>query len=240
MKDTQSQFKKNTRRKTMNFQDLFRSSFLENITSFSTLDALIAMVLALGIGIFIFIVYRKTFSGVMYSTSFGISLVAMTLITTLIILAVTSNIILSLGMVGALSIVRFRTAIKDPLDIVFLFWSLAAGIILGAGLLPLAVFGSIFIGIVLVLFANRKTTDTPYMLIIRCSDDQAEKTARQYIANKVKKGLVKSKTVTVGSGVELAMEVRLIDGATDFVNEMAKHPGIKDAVLVSYNGEYME
>ncbi|HNR64224.1 MAG TPA: DUF4956 domain-containing protein [Thermotogota bacterium] len=224
----------------MNFQDLFRSSFLENITSFSTLDALIAMVLALGIGIFIFIVYRKTFSGVMYSTSFGISLVAMTLITTLIILAVTSNIILSLGMVGALSIVRFRTAIKDPLDIVFLFWSLAAGIILGAGLLPLAVFGSIFIGIVLVLFANRKTTDTPYMLIIRCSDDQAEKTARQYIANKVKKGLVKSKTVTVGSGVELAMEVRLIDGATDFVNEMAKHPGIKDAVLVSYNGEYME
>ncbi|HOZ12717.1 MAG TPA: DUF4956 domain-containing protein [Thermotogota bacterium] len=224
----------------MNFQDFFRSSFLENITSFSTLDALIAMVLALGIGIFIFIVYRKTFSGVMYSTSFGISLVAMTLITTLIILAVTSNIILSLGMVGALSIVRFRTAIKDPLDIVFLFWSLAAGIILGAGLLPLAVFGSIFIGIVLVLFANRKTTDTPYMLIIRCSDDQAEKTARQYIANKVKKGLVKSKTVTVGSGVELAMEVRLIDGATDFVNEMAKHPGIKDAVLVSYNGEYME
>ncbi|HPB87558.1 MAG TPA: DUF4956 domain-containing protein [Thermotogota bacterium] len=224
----------------MNFRDFFRSSFLENITSFSTLDALIAMVLALGIGIFIFIVYRKTFSGVMYSTSFGISLVAMTLITTLIILAVTSNIILSLGMVGALSIVRFRTAIKDPLDIVFLFWSLAAGIILGAGLLPLAVFGSIFIGIVLVLFANRKTTDTPYMLIIRCSDDQAEKTARQYIANKVKKGLVKSKTVTVGSGVELAMEVRLIDGATDFVNEMAKHPGIKDAVLVSYNGEYME
>jgi len=224
----------------MNFRDFFRSSFLENITSFSTLDALIAMVLALGIGIFIFIVYRKTFSGVMYSTSFGISLVAMTLITTLIILAVTSNIILSLGMVGALSIVRFRTAIKDPLDIVFLFWSLAAGIILGAGLLPLAVFGSIFIGIVLVLFANRKTTDTPYMLIIRCSDDQAEKTARQYIANKVKKGLVKSKTVTVGSGVELAMEVRLIDGATDFVNEMTKHPGIKDAVLVSYNGEYME
>lgn len=224
----------------MNFQDFFRSSFLENITSFSTLDALIAMVLALGIGIFIFIVYRKTFSGVMYSTSFGISLVAMTLITTLIILAVTSNIILSLGMVGALSIVRFRTAIKDPLDIVFLFWSLAAGIILGAGLLPLAVFGSIFIGIVLVLFANRKTTDTPYMLIIRCSDDQAEKTARQYIANKVKKGLVKSKTVTVGSGVELAMEVRLIDGATDFVNEMTKQPGIKDAVLVSYNGEYME
>ncbi|MBP6961411.1 MAG: DUF4956 domain-containing protein [Thermotogae bacterium] len=224
----------------MNFRDFFRSSFLENITSFSTLDALIAMVLALGIGIFIFIVYRKTFSGVMYSTSFGISLVAMTLITTLIILAVTSNIILSLGMVGALSIVRFRTAIKDPLDIVFLFWSLAAGIILGAGLLPLAVFGSIFIGIVLVLFANRKTTDTPYMLIIRCSDDQAEKTARQYIANKVKKGLVKSKTVTVGSGVELAMEVRLIDGATDFVNEMTKQPGIKDAVLVSYNGEYME
>ncbi|HBR02741.1 MAG TPA: DUF4956 domain-containing protein, partial [Ruminiclostridium sp.] len=150
----------------MNFNDLFKSSFLENITSFSALDMAIAMGLAFVVGLFIFFVYKKTYTGVMYSAGFGISLVAMTLITTLIILAVTSNIILSLGMVGALSIVRFRTAIKEPLDIAFLFWSIASGIVLGAGLLPLAILGSVFIGVILVLFVNKKNVDSPYILVI--------------------------------------------------------------------------
>ena len=103
------------------FQDIFKSSFLENVNSVSLLDMLLALALAFGLGMFIFLVYKKTFSGVMYSSSFGVTLVALTMITTLVILAVTSNIVLSLGMVGALSIVRFRTAIKDPLDIAFLF-----------------------------------------------------------------------------------------------------------------------
>lgn len=104
----------------MTFQDIFKSSFLENMTSVSFLD--MALVLAFGIGLFIFLIYKRTFSGVMYSGSFGVTLVALTMITTLVILAVTSNVVLSLGMVGALSIVRFRTAIKEPLDIAFLFW----------------------------------------------------------------------------------------------------------------------
>ena len=103
----------------MTFQDIFKSSFLENVTSFSALDMVIALALAFVLGLFIFLVYKKTFNGVMYSAGFGVSLLGMTLITTLIILAVTSNIVLSLGMVGALSIVRFRTAIKEPMDIVF-------------------------------------------------------------------------------------------------------------------------
>lgn len=105
----------------MNFNDIFKSSFLENVTSVSILDMVVALALAFCIGLFIFMVYKKTYTGVMYSAGFGVTLVAMTMITTLVILAVTSNVVLSLGMVGALSIVRFRTAIKEPLDIAFLY-----------------------------------------------------------------------------------------------------------------------
>ena len=140
----------------MTFNDIFKSSFLSNVAAVSLLDMALAIVLSFCIGLFIFFIYKKTFSGVMYSSSFGVTLVAMTMISTVVILAVTSNVVLSLGMVGALSIVRFRTAIKEPLDIAFLFWSIAAGIILAAGLIPLAVIGSVFIGVILLVFANRK------------------------------------------------------------------------------------
>ena len=116
----------------MTFSDIFKSSFLENVTAVSPLDMVLTIVLAFGIGVFIFYVYKKTYNGVMYSSSFGVTLIALTMITSQVILAVTSNVVLSLGMVGALSIVRFRTAIKEPLDIAYLFWSIAAGIILAA------------------------------------------------------------------------------------------------------------
>lgn len=112
----------------MTFQDIFKSSFLENVSSVSLLDMGLSLVLAFGLGLFIFLIYKKTFAGVMYSSSFGVTLVALAMITTLVILAVTSNVVLSLGMVGALSIVRFRAAIKEPLDIAFLFWAIAVGI----------------------------------------------------------------------------------------------------------------
>ena len=140
----------------MSFSDIFKSSFLENVTSVSLLDMALALTLAFGVGLFIFFIYKKTYAGVMYSSSFGVTLIALTMITTLVILAVTSNVVLSLGMVGALSIVRFRTAIKEPMDIAFLFWSIAVGIVLAAGMIPLAVFGSVMIGIILLVFANRK------------------------------------------------------------------------------------
>lgn len=145
----------------MTFSDIFKSSFLENVTSVSPIDMVLALALAFGLGLFIFFIYKKTFSGVMYSGNFGVTLIALTMITTLVILAVTSNVVLSLGMVGALSIVRFRTAIKEPLDIAFLFWAIAAGIVLAAGLIPLAVFGSVVIGITLLLFANRRSSAPP-------------------------------------------------------------------------------
>ena len=139
----------------MTFNDIFKSSFIENIASVSLLDMAIALILSFGLGLFIFFVYKKTYQGVMYSSSFGTTLLALTMITTIVILAVTSNVVLSLGMVGALSIVRFRTAIKEPLDIAFLFWSIADGIVLAAGMIPLAVIGSIIIGLILMIFVNK-------------------------------------------------------------------------------------
>lgn len=222
----------------MSFSDVFKSSFLENVNSFSVLDVALAMGLAFVLGLFIFIIYKKTYSGVMYSDSFGVSLIAMSMITSLVIVAVTSNVVLSLGMVGALSIVRFRTAIKEPMDIAFLFWAIAVGIVLGAGLIPLAVIGSVFVGIIIVVFSTRKTADTPYILVVNCADKGAEDFAVNVIGEQAKKSVLKSKNVS-RNGIELTYEVRLKDENADVVNSLLEHTGISNSVLVSYNGEYM-
>lgn len=222
----------------MTFKDIFKSSFLENVTSVSLLDMMIALVLAFCLGLFIFYVYKKTFSGVMYSSSFGVTLIALTMITTIVILAVTSNVVLSLGMVGALSIVRFRTAIKEPLDIAFLFWSIAVGIILAAGMIPLAVIGSVVLGIVLIIFVNKKTYVNPYIVVIRCADHNSELQAKAFLDQQVEKCVVKSKTAQKGM-IELNMEIRMKDDNTDFINVLSDMQGIQSAVLVSYNGDYM-
>ena len=222
----------------MTFNDIFKSSFLESITEFSAADTLIAMVAALVIGMFIFVVYKKTFNSVMYSTGFAMTLVGKTMVTTLVILAVTSNVVLSLGMVGALSIVRFRAAIKEPMEIVYLFWAVAAGIVIGAGMLPLAVIGSAIIGVILILFANKKIHDNPYLLILNCQDENAENTALSLMKEAVKKHAVKSKTVNA-QGIEFTAEIRMKDGETAFVNRLNEIAGVENATLVSYNGEYM-
>lgn len=222
----------------MTFNDIFKSSFLESITEFSAADTLIAMVAALVIGMFIFVVYKKTFNSVMYSTGFAMTLVGMTMVTTLVILAVTTNVVLSLGMVGALSIVRFRAAIKEPMEIVYLFWAVAAGIVIGAGMLPLAVIGSAIIGVILILFANKKIHDNPYLLILNCQDENAENTALSLMKEAVKKHAVKSKTVNA-QGIEFTAEIRMKDGETAFVNRLNEIAGVENATLVSYNGEYM-
>lgn len=221
----------------MTFNDIFKSSFLEKAAEFSVLDVAIAMLLSFAIGLFIFYVYKTTFAGVMYSASFGVSIMAMTLITTLIILAVTSNIVLSLGMVGALSIVRFRTAVKEPLDIAFLFWAISAGIVVGAGLIPLAVIGSVFIGIILLVFVNKKSNDTPYIVVLNLDNDKVETDCMAIIKEKTKKSLIKAKTVS-RSGIELTVEVRLLDMSAKLLNELLTINGVNNACLVSYNGEY--
>ena len=220
------------------FKDIFKSGFLENVSSVSVFDMALALVLAFGLGLFIFLVYKKTYQGVMYSSSFGVTLLALTMITTLVILAVTSNVVLSLGMVGALSIVRFRTAIKEPLDIAFLFWSIAAGIVLAAGMIPLAVIGSVVIGVILLVFVNRKSHSNPYIVVLQCDGHQSEDAAKAYLEQRTLRCAVKSKTARKGF-VELNLEIRLKDDNTDFVNELSEMPGISSAVLVSFNGEYM-
>lgn len=222
----------------MNFSDIFKSSFLESVTEFSVVDTLIGMISALIIGLFIFIVYKKTFSGIMYSTGFATSLVGLSLVTTLVIMAVTSNVVLSLGMVGALSIVRFRAAIKEPIEIVYLFWSLATGIVIGAGMIPLAVIGSAIIGIILVIFVNQKFSNTPYILIINCANEKAEESALNIIEKSVDKYIIKSKTLNE-AGIELTAEIRVKDTATSFVNRVNEIDGISGATLVTFNGEYM-
>lgn len=222
----------------MTFQDIFKSSFLENVTSISFFDMSLALILAFGLGMFIFLVYKKTFSGVMYSSSFGVTLVALTMITTLVILAVTSNVVLSLGMVGALSIVRFRTAIKEPLDIAFLFWSIAVGIVLAAGLIPLAVIGSVAIGVFLLIFVNRKPHVNPYIIVIHCTGQESEQQATEYVKQQVNRFVVKSKTIQKGA-IEINAEIRMKDDHTDFINVLSDMEGVDSAVLVSYNGNYM-
>lgn len=222
----------------MSFSDVFKSSFLANINSFSTLDVLLALGLSFVLGLFIFLIYKKTYQGVMYSDSFGVSLIAMSMITSLVIIAVTSNVVLSLGMVGALSIVRFRTAVKEPMDIAFLFWAIAVGIVLGAGLLPLAVIGSVIIGVVIVVFSTRKIGDIPYILVVSCDGASAEEESDRLIREEAKKSVLKSKAVNK-LGTELTYEVRIKEESTEFVNKISSAEGVSNVVLVSYNGEYM-
>ena len=222
----------------MSFQDIFKSSFLENVTEFSLLDTCIGLAVALLVGLFIFMIYKKTLTGVLYSDGFAVTLVGLSLVTTLVIMAVTSNVVLSLGMVGALSIVRFRTAIKEPVEIVFLFWSLAVGIVIGAGMIPLAIIGSAIIGVILLLFANRKIRKQPYILVVSCKDEAAEQRITEILAKAVEYYTVKSKTVNA-AGIEFTAELRTKDAETAFVNRITELEGVGNATLVSYNGEYM-
>ena len=195
--------------------------------------------IALAIGLFICEVYKKTYRGVMYSKSFGITLLALAMLTTMAIMTVTSNVVLSLGMVGALSIVRFRTAIKEPMDIAFLFWSIVVGIMLGVGMIPLAVFSSVIMGIVMLYMANGKgPVEDAYILVLQCADDVAEKKASEILEQSVKQFSLKSKTVSA-VGIEWTVEVRIQEGTTQFINQLYAIEGVHSATLVSYNGEYM-
>ena len=222
----------------MSFNDIFKSSFLENVTAVSITDMALALVLSFCLGLFIFFVYKKTYAGVMFSLAFGGSLSAMTMITTMVILAVTSNVVLSLGMVGALSIVRFRTAIKEPMDIAFLFWAIAGGIVLAAGMIPLAIIGSVIIGVIMIVFCNRKSAQKPFIAVVSCDNGETEKKVADYLKQNADKISVKSKSAQKGS-IELTYEVSLKNNDTDFITKLSEMDGVNSAVLVSYNGDYM-
>jgi len=204
---------------------------------FDMLEIVNIIFIALLISLFIFWIYTKTYKGVMYSSSFAVTLILMSLITTLIIYSVAINFLLSLGMVGALSIVRFRTVIKEPLDLAYLFWAICVGILTGATFFTIAVIGSVTIGIVLFVFARQSPKDLPYITIISCENELAELKVTELIESQTKKSIIKAKTVTK-SNLELTFEVRLKTESTRFVNALLALKGVSNATLVSYNGDY--
>ncbi len=223
----------------MTFDAIFKSNFLERVNSVSFFDMFLAIGLSFVLGFFIMAVYKKTFRGVMYSHSFSVSLLAMCTITTLIILAVTSNVILSLGMVGALSIVRFRSAVKDPLDIAFLFWAISGGIILGAGLIPLAIVGSLVVGIMFLVLMNQKIKDTPYILVVKALGKNHEKHIMDEVEKVSKSHSLKTKTVSTYGETEITIELRLKEKNYSFIDRLHALSFVESATLVSYNGDYM-
>jgi len=222
----------------MSFNDIIKKSVitLENFQAISYFDLVIGLVIAFIIGMFIYWVYRKSFRGVVYSYNYNVSFVLMTMITSLIIMTISTNIVLSLGMVGALSIVRFRTAVKDPLDIVYMFWAIASGIAIGATLYPLAILGSVAIGIVIMWLSKRKIREEAYLLIIRHSD---EATGTLRIEIRKLSGKLKSKTVRKGY-TEVTYEIKLKDDNTSFLQVIAEIEGVSDASLVNYTGDYAQ
>ena len=212
-------------------------NLLDQGKSLSVEEICVYIAMAAVLGLVIYLSYWITHAGTIYSRKFNVSLIMLTVLTCTVMLVIGNNVALSLGMVGALSIVRFRAAIKDPLDIVYLFWALACGIVTGAGQFLMAIIGSIVVGVVLLIFVNRKENDHPYLLVVSCEDDRAEHVA--FAALSHQKFVIKSKTVTA-DGVEVTAEVRLPDdGTTSFVNQVAASEGVRSAVLVSYNGEYL-
>ena len=223
---------------TTTFDDIFKSSFLEKSSSFSLIDSLIGMAAAFLIGLFIYWVYKKTFNGVIYSHSFNISLMVMTLTTALVIMGISQNVLLSLGMVGALSIVRFRTPIKDPMDLIFLFWSVAAGILSGAGFIPLVVVGSVIIGLVIILFQNKIVVENPYLLVVKCDDESANEEIERILTFSTKKYMLKSKTIVQDYEIEVTYEVRMKENDSQLVSNISKVNGVSSSVMLSYDGNF--
>jgi uncharacterized membrane protein YhiD involved in acid resistance len=192
----------------------------------------LSLFVTFGVTLFIFFVYRKTFRGVLYTRNFNVGLVLTGMVVTLVTLPISSNIALSLGMVGALSIIRFRTAIKDPADIVFTFWAIAVGIISGAGLYMIALVGSPIIAIFLFVLCrvNFRNSD-PYLLVVRYEQEAEREVQAALPENKLR-----SRTVT-STGVELMVEVRMKAKETSNVDKLLEIRGVNDAALVSYNAD---
>lgn len=221
------------------FSDIIKRSVLDNFSSsISISQIIISLGVSFLIGLFIYTLYKRVFSGVLYSKGFNVSLIGMTMVTAMVIIAINSNLVLSLGMVGALSIVRFRTPIKDPTDLIFLFWAAAAGIVAGAGFYTLAAIGSAIIGLILFLFIKSSSLEAPYLLVVNCESDESEQLIHAQIGNLVKRYNVKQKTVTPGN-IEMTLEVRLREQEGHFVNRISELGGVKNAVLISYNGDYV-
>lgn len=221
------------------FSDLFGSSFLSmggGIERFTSIEIVVNMGMSFILGMCIFYVYRKTFQGVLYQRSFNVSLITIAMVVTLVIMTISGNLILSLGMVGALSIVRFRTPIKDPVDLVFIFWAIAIGIGNGVAFFNLTIIGSVIMAVALVVLTRKGSDETPFLLVIQLQKGANEESVMAFIEKSVERFALKSKTVNPAY-TELTAEVRLLNSNTGFVSELEQEFGITKATLISYSGD---
>lgn len=219
----------------MSTKDVIKKSVLAGFAQSSTPKMWAALLAALLMGVVIYLVYRRFYTGVIYSRTFAMTLVGMSVMTCAVTLAISSNVVISLGMVGALSIVRFRTAVKDPLDLLYLFWAITIGIITGAGMYVLGVTASIFMIALVVAFSKMQERGRVYVAVIHYTGQQAgDEVFRAFGRNKY---VVKSKTMR-GEQVEMAVEVFCRDKELEFTERLRGVPGVQDVTLIQYNGEY--
>lgn len=217
--------------------DFFRTTFMSEFQTTMTGDRIaIGLLVSFFLSLFILFVYRITYQGVAFSKSFAFSLILLSMVTSVVIMTVTTNLALSLGMVGALSIVRFRTAVKDPVDTVFMFWAIGVGIMAGAGLVYISLITNIALGALYLLlyFVTKKISSAPYLLVIRYKSDakdEIELALRSFSRMKVKSKIVRDGTV------ELCLELKLTPKLFSLVDDLGKLDGVIDASAVSYGGE---
>jgi len=221
----------------MSFKDIFKKSFLEGFAAaeITSLTVVVALAVASALAFYIFLVYRVMTRKTFYSKSFNISLAGITLITAALILTMQSNVVLSLGMVGALSIVRFRTAIKDPMDLMFLFWSISVGIICGAGLAQVAVILSVVLTLWLLILDHFPIAKAPMILVVNSSDVHGEGEITQIVAQYDKSYSVKSRNMTSAT-LDLVIELRTAEG-DKLVCQVMELAGVNSASLLSHDGE---
>ena len=221
----------------MSVQDVIKKSFLESgaFDGLTVTNILLGLFTAIVVGALIYFVYQKFYTGVIYSRSFAVTLVGMTVLTSVITLAISTNVVISLGMVGALSIVRFRTAVKDPLDLLYLFWAITSGIASGAHMYLLVVLAAVVMIIIIVLFNKHQLNGRIYIAVIHYNTDEAgDNIIRSFGKMKY---FIKSKTVRK-SVVEMAVEVYCKNNDTFFLEKIRDIDGVDDVTLIQYNGEY--
>lgn len=222
-----------------NFNDVFKKSFIamqNGLEQYSAAEILVNLGMSFLVGMFIFYVYKKTFQGVLYQRSFNVSLVTVSMVITLIIMTISGNLILSLGMVGALSIVRFRTPIKDPMDLVFIFWAIAIGIANGVGYFNVSVIGSIVMSICILIMTRRPQRDQPYLLVLQVPSGKPSGPAIELVKQSVDRFHLKSKTITP-QYEEITAEVRLSHEDTEFINQLHSSGQVSRATLITYSGD---
>lgn len=221
----------------MSFVDVIKKSVVNQFTgTISVQSILLSLITAFMISVFIIWIYKKTYTGVVYSKSFSLSILMLALVTTLIIQTISSNIALSLGMVGALSIVRFRTAVKEPVDTGFMFWAITAGIMAGANLYLASIIGSLMLGILYyICYMMGLKMNSKYLVIVKY-DDNAEDDIKN-ILSKLKKYKLKSKSKSKNN-VEMTFEVELNDGTQKLVDKISKIDGVQNCSLISYQNDF--